>query len=102
MRKVENELGELTVQDYIHIEIKKVKKQIRKIPNCKSLGSDGVQRYWIKSLSNLHNNIALQLRRLLQENNFPKWMVTGKTLLCIKKFKKETLCQILDQSLAYL
>ena len=33
LRKVENELGELTVQDDIHIEIKKVRKQIRKMPN---------------------------------------------------------------------
>ena len=33
LRKAENELGELTVQDDIHIEIKKVRKQIRKMPN---------------------------------------------------------------------
>ena len=31
--KVENELGELTAQDDIYIEIKKVRKQIRKTPN---------------------------------------------------------------------
>ena len=30
LRRLENELGELTVQDEIHIEIKKVRKQIRK------------------------------------------------------------------------
>ena len=83
LRKVENELGELTVQDDIHIEIKKVRKQIRKMPNWKSPGPDGVQGYWIKNLGNLHNSIALQLDRCLQENNLPKWMVTGKTLPCI-------------------
>ena len=33
LRKVENELGELTVQDDIHIGIEKVRKQIRKMPN---------------------------------------------------------------------
>ena len=33
LRRAENELGELTVQDHIHIEIKKVRKQIRKMPN---------------------------------------------------------------------
>ena len=79
LRKVENELGELTVQDDIHIEIKKVRKQIRKIPNWKIPGPGGVQGYWIKNLSNLHNSIALQLDRCLQENNLPKWMVTGKS-----------------------
>ena len=42
LRKVENELGELTVQDDIHIEIKKVRKQIRKMLTWKSRGSDCV------------------------------------------------------------
>ena len=78
LRKVENELGELTVQDDIHIEIK----------NWKSPGPDGVQGYWIKNLSNLHNSIALQLDRCLQENNLRKWMITGKTLLRIKEIQK--------------
>ena len=67
------------------VEIKKVRKLIGKMPNWKSPGPDGVQGSWIKDLSNLHNCIALQLDRCLQENNLPKWMVTGKTLLCIKE-----------------
>ena len=71
LKKVENELGELTVQDDIHSEIKEARKQIRKMPNWKSSGSDGVQKYWIKNLSNLHNSIALQLDRCLQEYNLP-------------------------------
>ena len=91
LRRVENELGELTVQDDLHIEIKKVSKQIRKMPDWKSPGPDGVQGYWIKSLSNLHNSIALQLDRSLLENNLPKWMVIGKILLCIKEIQKENL-----------
>ena len=65
LRKVENELGELTVQDDMHIEIKKVRKQIRKMLDWKSPGPDGVQGYWIKNLSNLHNSMALQLDRCL-------------------------------------
>ena len=71
LKKMENELGELTVQDDIHSEIKEARKQIRKMPNWKSSGSDGVQKYWIKNLSNLHNSIALQLDRCLQEYNLP-------------------------------
>ena len=76
---------------YIHIEIKKVRKQIRKILKWKSPGPGGVQGYWIKNLSNLHNSIALQLHRCLQENNLPKWMVTGNTLPCIKEIQKGNL-----------
>ena len=58
------------------------------MPNWKSPEPDGVNRYWIKNLSNLHKSIALQLDRCLQENNLSKWMVTGKTLVCIKQFPK--------------
>ena len=88
--KVENELGELTVQADIHIEIKKLRKQIRNVPNSKSPDPDGVQECWIKKLSNLHNSTALQLDRCLRKNNFPKWMVTRKELICITKIQKET------------
>ena len=88
--KVENELGELTVQADIHIEIKKLRKQIRNMPNCKSPEPDGVLECWIKNLSNLHNSTALQLDRCLRKNNFPKWMVTRKALICITKIQKET------------
>ena len=45
LRRMEIELGVLTVQDDIHIEIKKVRKQIRKMPNWKCPGPDSVQRY---------------------------------------------------------
>ena len=70
-RNVEEEFIGLGVQDNIHIEVTKLKKQVRKIPNWKSPGPDGVQGYWIKNLSNLHGNIALQLDTCLQENNVP-------------------------------
>ena len=36
----------------------------------------------------MHGNIALQLDRCLQESNVPLWMVTGKTLLCVKELEK--------------
>ena len=61
------------------------------MPNWKSPEPDGVQEYWIKNLINLHTRIALQLDRCLHENNSPKWMVTGKTLHCVKNIEKENL-----------
>ena len=88
LRNVEEELTGLGVQDNIHIEVMKLKKKVRKMPNWKSPGPDGVHGYWIKNLNNLHGNIALQLDRCLQENNVPSWMVTGKTILCVKELEK--------------
>ena len=65
LRKVENELEGLTVQDDIHIDIKRVKKQAGKMPNWQIPGLDGVQAYWINNLRNLHTRIALQLDRCI-------------------------------------
>ena len=91
LRRMENELGELKVQDNIHIEIKIARKQVRKMPNWNSPGLDSVQGYWIKNLSNLHNSKSLKLNKCLQENNLLKSVVTGKTLLCIKEIQKRNL-----------
>ena len=88
LKIVEEELVGLGVQEDIHIEIEKLKKQIRKIPKWKSPGPDGVQGYWIKNLTNLHGRIALQLDTCLQDKNVPLWMVTGKTVLCVKDVAK--------------
>ena len=71
--------------------VKEILVEQGEMPNWKTPGPDGVQRYWIKNVSNLHNSIALQLDRCLQENNLPKWMVTRKTLLCIKEIQKGNL-----------
>ena len=59
--------------------------------NWKSPGPDGAQGYWIKNLSNLYISMALQLDRCPQVNKLLKWMVTGKTLLCIKEIQKGNL-----------
>lgn len=67
-RKVEKKLEELTIPDDIYIEIKKVRKQVSKMPNSKNPGSNGVLEYWTKKLSNLYTRIA----KCPQENNLPK------------------------------
>ena len=66
--------------------ILKFKKLESRSQKCRTFqGPDSVQEYWMKDLNNLHTRITLQLDRCLQKNNLPKWMVTGKTLLCVKK-----------------
>lgn len=42
----------------MEITVLMVDKQSRKIPNWKAPGKDGVQGYWIKQLSSLHERIA--------------------------------------------
>ena len=43
----------------------KVKKQCSKTSNWKTLGHDGVQRFWIKRLDKMHERIATQLNEIL-------------------------------------
>ena len=70
MRKVENELVDVIVQDGIHTEIKK-KEAGKKNAQLEKSQAYVVLRYWIKNLSNLHNRIALELDRCLLEKKLP-------------------------------
>ena len=62
-----------------------VYKQSRKIPNWKAPGRDGVQSFWIKKLTNLHERTAFQLNKILSGNQqLPDWLTCGRTVLCQK------------------
>ena len=66
-----------------------VKQQIKKIPNWRAPGPDGVQGFWLKKLTSLDERIASQLNDLLHnQTEIPAWMTTGKTVLCQKDPRK--------------
>ena len=55
LKDIKNELGKNKhLQERVVISVEKVTKQCSKMPNWKAPGKDGVQGYWIKNLSNLH------------------------------------------------
>ena len=88
LRTLEEELVDIGIQENIQINLIKLKKQITRIPNWKCPGPDGVQGYWIKNLSAVHDSMSNQLNKCLQKGSVPVWMVTGKTLLCVKNLEK--------------
>ena len=45
-------------QNDINITTEMIKEQVKKIPNQKNRGPDGVQGYWLKKLPALHERIA--------------------------------------------
>ena len=46
---------------------------------------DGVQGYWLKKLTALHERIAKQFDNIISNpEDIPKWMTLGKTVLCQK------------------
>ena len=63
--KVENNYER---QEYLVITKGMVSKQSRKIPNWKAPERDGVQGFWIKKLTNLHERTAFQLNKILNGN----------------------------------
>ena len=69
-------------QEDIEIEEGMVKEQLKKIPNWKAPGPDGVQGFWIKNLNGLHDRIAEQLNEIIRTGVVPTWMTIGETLLC--------------------
>ena len=67
-----------------------VKMQCRKMPNWKAPGKDGMQRYWLKSLTSLYPRIAVQLNHILDgERHSADWMTFRKAVLCQKKIGKD-------------
>ena len=45
------------------------------MPYWKAAGKDGIQGYWIKNLSNLHERIADQANKILMgDGSLPAWM----------------------------
>ena len=60
LKDIKIELGnDKYLQERFVISVDKVTKQCRKMPNWKAPGKEGVQGYWIKTLRNLHQRIAV-------------------------------------------
>ena len=88
LREIETESKGVNKQDDVKITAQDVRKQTGKIPNWKAAGPDGVQDYWLKNLSSLHDRIACQLNAVVESGDVPAWMTYGRTVLCVKDRSK--------------
>ena len=61
----------------IHIEL--LKKTLKKISNWKTPGHDGIRGFWFKKCTSIHDRLALEMNRCLQDAQVPDWMTKGKT-----------------------
>ena len=88
MKHLKEEKGEGR-QDDIVITTGMVLLQSKKVPNWKAPGPDGVQGYWMKKLTSLHERIAEQTNDMINNGvQIPEWMTSGRTVLCQKDPKK--------------
>ena len=60
-----------------------VSQTVKKFANWKAPGADEIHAVWLKHLSSLHQRIASQLQRALEDGP-PGWMTVGRTVLVMK------------------
>ena len=76
-------------QEKIEFTENLIKQQCKMIPNWKTPGPDGVQGYWIKKLTALHDRIVSQMNDMINNRiPVPSWMTCGRTILCQKDHSK--------------
>ena len=85
IKEVDSEVERMsTKQNDLTITTEMLRKQSKKLSNWKSPGPDGVQGYWIKHLTTLHERLAALFNDGLSSGNVPNWLTKGKTVLIMK------------------
>ena len=84
LKDIETDLINVKRQHEIIINLSMVRRQLKKMPNWKSPGLDGLQGYWVKNFTSCHERLALQLQNCMSSAQMPDWMTTGKTTLIMK------------------
>ena len=67
-----------------------LKETLKKISNRKTPGHDGIQGFWFKKFTFIHDRLALEMNRCLQDAQVPDWITEGKTTLIQKDPRKGT------------
>ena len=63
---VEKELECVTQQDNVNITKEDVSIHLRKIPNWKAPGPDGLHGFWLKKFTSLHQAMVKHLHHCIQ------------------------------------
>ena len=63
------------------IYINLLKTTLKRMPNWKMPGHDGIHSFWFKRFTSIHNRLAQEMNRCLQGVQVPDLMAKGKTTL---------------------
>ena len=77
-------LGEVQKQNDIVIVVNDVKVGTQKMSSWNGPGEDGLQGFWFKSFSSLHQRICDNFNECLRAKCLPKWLTLGRTVLIQK------------------
>ena len=74
----------------VKVDIESVKAGVKRMPNWKVPGPDGVMGFWFKKFTSLHQSLSSWLGECLRSGVVPEWMVKGRTVLIQKDPTKGT------------
>ena len=72
----------------IHVEL--LRTTLKRISNWKAAGHDGIHGSWFKKFTSIHDRVAIEMNRCLQDTQVLEWMTKGKTTLFQKDPSKGT------------
>ena len=72
----------------IHVDL--LRTTLKRISSWKAPGHDGLHGFWFKKFTSIHDRLALEMNRCLQDAQVPEWMTKGKTTLIQKEPSKGT------------
>ena len=90
LKEIEDDFSRVKQQEDAEIATEDVLKGIRKMSSWKAPGPDGVQGFWFKKFSSVHQRLVEALGRCLDDGCVPDWMVKGRTVLIQKNPLKGT------------
>lgn len=88
IQDIKSDLQNKPKQEDIVVTRDDVKMQVRKLPNWKSPGPDGIQGFWLKKFVAMHEAFAVHLNDCVASGVVPSWMTVGKTTLAQKDKSK--------------
>ena len=84
LNDIEENLGTIRKQETLTVTEAMLEMQIKKIPNWKAPGPDGVHGYWFKSIKAVRPVLAALLNEAIHTGNVPEWLTRGKTVIIVK------------------
>ena len=84
LKDVRKEYADTNKQQNVGVTIGLLDRQLKKVPNWKAPGADGVQGFWLKNFTSLRVRICEQFNQCLESGEVPGWMTRGRTVLIMK------------------
>ena len=85
IRQLEKDNQDIPEQIWLDISIEETKIAIKRSKNWKSPGNDGIANFWLKHLTELHEDLTYAYNKCLESpETCPDWLTNGTTYLLPK------------------